>query len=536
MSVPRIKPVAPTLLDRAITHVMPELGMRRLRARAQIAAFEAFNGDERRGSRGRRGGRGIGGADAATDTLWDLPELRRDSRELVRSHGIAASAINTNVTRAVGTGLALSAQPQRAVLGWTEDQARDWKARVQAEFSLWADSQECDLCSTGNFYDLQDLVLRSMLESGDSFTLLPDGERTATMPYALRLQVLEADRIGNEGGRQDTREQAGGIRFGTGGAPVEYYVYDHHPGSLLPGTTGYLKGQWYPRVGRQSGRRVMLHHFKQLRPEQPRGVPYLAPVMQLFQDLGVYSDAEIKAAVAAASIALLTETATGAPDPIASAAEGSTASTLPPGTDPTAIKLKSGSVVGLLPGEKFESFNPGRPNPNFGGFVQAVLDQLGAGLFIGPEMLMKKYNTSYVAARAAFLDAWKHLLGMRTVVIRTFCQPVYETWLAEAVSIGRIAAPGFFADPLIRWAYTRATWTGDSQGSINPKDEVAAFTAAVDARLCTRERAEWELFGSDFNETYDTKKSEQDRLRTDGLLPEPKAGAAAPAQPMTETA
>ena len=114
--------------------------------------------------------------------------------------------------------------------------------------------------------------------------------------------------------------------------------------------------------------------------------------------------------------------------------------------------------------------------------------------------------------------------------LRSFCQPVYETWLAEAVATGRITAPGFFTDPLMRWAYTRAAWQGDSMGSINPKDEVAAYTAAIDARLMTRERAEWELFGTDWNETYGQKLAEHDKLNKDDMQPTPKAGAAAPAK------
>jgi lambda family phage portal protein len=521
----RAPKVTPNLLDRAIAYVDPSRAARRLQARVAIGMLS--ESPTRSGNRPRRPL--MGGADAATDQAWNLIDQRGDSRELVRSNGIAASAINTNVTRAVGTGLALTPQPRRDILGWSEEKTREWSMHTRAEFSLFADSPECDIAGVQNFYDKQDLTLRSALESGDCFTLLPDGERTATMPYALRLQTLEADRCGNEGGQQDSATMAGGVRLGAGGRHDGYFIYDRHPGSLF-GAGGRYAGRWYPRIGAQSGRRVVLHHFKQLRPEAPRGVPYLAPVMSLFQDLATYSDAEIKAAVAAASIALMSKTQTGNPDPVGSVsgADSESQSSAQAGTDPTQIRLKAGSIVGLLPDEEFGSFNPGRPNPNFHGFVQAVLDELGAGTFIGPEMLMKKYSTSYVAARAAFLDAWKHLLGMRTtIVVRTFCQPVYETWLAEAVAIGRISAPGFFADPLIRWAYTRAMWTGDSQGSINPKDEVKAMVDAVDNRLCSRERAEWELFGSDWNETYDTKKAEHDRLKADDMLPAPKAGAAA---------
>src|SRR3989344_5031863 len=104
-----------------------------------------------------------------------------------------AWAIKRVQARVVGTGLALSSQPALKVLGWTPEQAIEWKALVQREFSLWADSTDCDIEQQLNFYQLQALVLRSTLESGDCFTLLPDGERTATQPYALRLQVLEAD-------------------------------------------------------------------------------------------------------------------------------------------------------------------------------------------------------------------------------------------------------------------------------------------------------------------------------------------------------
>ena len=130
-----------------------------------------------------------------------------------RTSPIAVGAINTNIDRVVGTGLALSIQPALQVLGWTPEQAIEWKALVQREFSLWADSTDCDIEQQLNFYQLQALVLRATLESGDCFTLLPDGDRTATQPYALRLQVLEADRVGNPLGQMDTATIAGGVRL-----------------------------------------------------------------------------------------------------------------------------------------------------------------------------------------------------------------------------------------------------------------------------------------------------------------------------------
>jgi lambda family phage portal protein len=422
-------------------------------------------------------------------------------------------------------------QPHLATLGWSPEQAQEWAAEVQAEFSLWADSPECDWYGELNFYQQQDLVTRSRLESGDCFTVLPDGNPTVTQPYALRLQVLEADRVGNPAGKADTAQVAGGVRRAEGGGVVTgFHVYHQHPGGLWLAAGGsQWAGDWIEPVG-PSGRRRMLHHFKRLRPEQPRGVPYLAPVMGLFKLLGDYTDAEVKAAVISAWLTLVIETPTGAglPQIFGLQQQGGAAPQAGDNQAPTGnIEMGPGHTVSLAKGEKASVVNPGRPNPAFGPFVEAVLDQLGAGTFLGSEMLLKKFSTSYTAARAAFLDAYKHVLDVRNGTALDFCQPVVETWMAEAVYRGRIRAPGFFSDPRLRWAYTRAGWHGDSQGSLNPKDEVAAMRDAVDARLVTRERAQWELFGDSFAATYGAKKAEHDKLAADGMLPAPRAGAAA---------
>lgn len=461
--------------------------------------------------------------DARADTVSQLPTQRGQSRDLSRTSPIAVGAINTNIDRVVGTGLALSAQPNLYVLGWTAEQALAWKRKVQAEFSLYSDSKESDLCKTLDFYEQQGLVLRSALESGDCFTLLPDAQPTRTNPYRLRIQVLEADRVGNPGNKMDEPLVSGGVRSNEAGAPQAYHVYDQHPGaSLITGRGTLFAGQWVDAVG-ASGRRRMLHHFRKLRPGMPRGVPYLAPIVEIIKQLSRYTNAEITAAVISSYFTAFIETDTGNSAPVFSGAPG--AETV---ADP--IEMGSGAVVGLAKGEKVTFADPTRPNPNFDGFTIAMLRQVGMALSIPHELLMKQFNFSYSASKAALLDAGIYFRTVRTWLARSFCQPVYETWLAEAVAIGRISAPGFFTDPLMRWAYTRAQWNGDSMGSINPKDEVAAYTAAVDARLMTRERAEWELFGTDFNETFDAKKAEQDKLRDANMLPVPKAGAAAPAQ------
>lgn len=517
------------LIERAIATVAPRAAHERMQARVrmewmqqgvQALADAGFGGHAplRRHWAPRA-------RDVNADTLRALPDLRAQSRELARVHAIAVGALRTKLDRVVGTGLALVAQPDRHVLGWTEEQAREWKLHTQREFSLWADSPDCDLTRAGNFYDRQRTVLEAMSVSGDVFTLLPEGEASLMQPYRLRLQLLEADRVGNPGGERDTDEVAGGIRVDGTGAPQAAYVYDRHPGSTWASGDRY-RGQWVEFRG-PSGRHRLLHHWRPSRPEQRRGIPWFAPIVSLLKDLDTYTDAEIKAAVVSAFFTVFIETDAGSPAPVFGVGGDDQAA----GSDE--IAMGPAAVVGLAKGEKASFANPNRPNTAFDPFVQAILQQIGMALGIPFELLLKRFNSSYSASKAALLDAWMFFRGCRVWLARSFCQPVYETWLAEAVASGRIEAPGFFADPLLRWAYCRAEWVGDSQGSIDPEKEVRAYTAAIEANLMTHERAEWELFGTDWNETTPTKIAERQRLNEAGLVPQPKPGAAAPQQPVT---
>ena len=528
-----------TFIDRMVATVAPGQALKRVEARArmqllahmnlggelaEVNALDSRNAPPAAGFGGRRIFGAIAGS-ARADTVPFLRSERAASRDLTRTSPIACGAIQTNIDRVVGTGLALSAQPTLKVLKWTEEKALEWKSQVHNEFSLWADSPESDIAQTLNFYQQQALVLRAALESGDCFTNLPDGDPTATQPYRLRIQVLEADRIGNPLNQFDTPTISGGVRMDANGAPQSYHVYDVHPGAgLVVGASTLYAGAWIDRIGR-TGRRRILHHYRKLRPEMPRGVPYLSPIIDALKQISRYTESEIMAAVVTSYFTVFIETPGGTGAPIY---DGETVVAGPGGPE---IAMSPGAVVGLNPGEKVTVADPGRPNPNFGPFVEAVITQIGMALGLPRELLIKQFNASYSASKAALLDAWVYFRSVRTWLALSFCQPIFETWLAEAVAVGRISAPGFFADPLMRWAYTRAAWPGDSMGSIDPKKEVEAYVAAIDGALMTHERAEWELFGSDFNDTLDTKASERKRLTAADLLPRPKAGAAAPLPP-----
>jgi lambda family phage portal protein len=521
--------VRETLLDRAIRYAFPVWGETRMRARMRLALAGGYKG----GSRSKRSLSGwstLGGS-ADSDLLPDLPTLRERSRDLVRNAPLATGALATVTTNVIGTGLMPKADPKRELLGWTEEQTAAWKRKTEYEFALWAESPDCDVTRTQDFYGLQDLAFRSTLENGDTLALLPMVERRGRA-YSLAVQLIEADRVCNKDGKADTQKLAGGVELDDFGAPVRYHFLKRHPGAH---TLDAVAKEWMTvdAFGAKTGRRAVLHLYERLRIGQTRGAPYFAPVIEAFKQLDRYSEAEVDAAVVSAFFAVFvkSESAAGL-SPLESATQG-----VPPASGTSDAqdtswdgKLTPGLVAQLRPGEDIISTNPGRPNANFDPFWQSYLQQIGAALQLPHEVLAKKYMASYSAARAALLDAWKFFRVRRAWMASAFCQPIYETWLAEAVARNRIDAPGFFDDPLLRYAYSCAKWHGDGPGAIDPSKEAEAAKTRMEMHLTTLDEEIAAYNGGDAAGTLEQAGREKKMRDMHGLMaPSAMAPAAAPA-------
>lgn len=516
--------VSENALDRAIRWASPELARRRMSARLQLEAAASWSG----GSRSKRSLSDWkpGGGSADADLLPELADLRERSRDLVRNEPLAAGAINTVCTNVVGTGLMPKFQPRRDILGWTEERAAEWSRTVAQEFALWAESTDCDATRTQTFYGLQDLVLRSRLENGDVFALLPMVGRPG-VAYRLAVQLIEADRVCNRNRATDAPRLAGGVEMDQWGAPLRYHILRGHPGDMRAAR------EWdiVEAFGAESGRRNVLHVFSKRRIGQTRGAPYLAPVIEHLKQLSRYSEAEVFAAVANAMFAIKVTT----PDktglsPLESATTGQTPAAGVGGDARDSNwngTLTPGLVVDLGEGEDIGSVNTDRPNAGYGEFVMAFCRPIGVALELPYEVLVKHFTASYSAARAALLEAWKTYRKERYHLAEVFCQPVTEEWMAEGVARGRIDAPGFFADPMLRFAYTYATWHGDGPGALDPLKEILATQKRLEIQLTTLDQEKAEYDGGDAASSIEQAGREK-KLREKAGLPQPGADPALP--------
>jgi lambda family phage portal protein len=514
-----------TLIDRLINWRDPVRGAARWQARARMAIQGGYTAADRSRRANQKGWRRE--LDPAAAILPDLATLREESQEMIRNTPIGGGAVKLNVTKIVGRGLTVKAQVNREVLGLDDGAADLWERAAEREWQLATDTREIDAERMLPFCQLQALAFLKVLEDGDVLVNLPRFARPGS-PYKLKIQLIEAARLCNPEGKADGPALAGGISFDSYGAPELYHVASRHPGGRRHQQPLTWQGL---RAFDASGRPLVLHLFDKVRPGQPRGVPYLAPVLEIIKQLGRYTDAEVMAAVVSGMLTAFITSEGGspawAPAPNTDNPDGDPAAQ----SDTTGLELGYGSVLGLAPGQSISTVAPGRPNVAFDPFVMACLRQIGMALELPFEVLVRHFTASYSAARAALEEAWDYFLRRRAWLVSQFCQPVYELVLTEAIASGRLQAPGFFADPLLRRAWLGSLWTGDAQSQLDPVKEIEAAEKRVALRITTRSEERARLIGSDWEDALPHMIKEEALLKAADLLPQampaPAAHAAA---------
>lgn len=472
--------------------------------------------------------------------------LRQRARMLYMAAPVATAAINTNRTKVIGTGLTLKASVDREVLGISPEAAKKWQHAAEMEFRLWAGKkQNCDALGLNNFESLQQLALKSWLLSGDVFPLVKHYAPTPLNPYSLRIHLIEADRVSTPdeyGGYSMLRLTDGKIPVGKPGAGHRVYdgvevdgdgrVVAYHVCSSYPQAVLLEERREWTRVlayGERTGLPNILHIMDSERPDQYRGVPYLAQVIEPLLQLRRYTESELMAALVQSFFTAWIQTDTDTSDtPFNEVGDGdiagfpteaNTSGETPAGNisnDDNEYEMGPGTVTHLAPGESVNFGNPNIPTAGFETFVKTLCKLIGSALELPYDVLIKEFNSSYSASRGALLEAWEAFKMRRKWFVDGFCQPIYEIWLAEAVARGRIKAPGFFDDPLLRAAWSGARWIGPVQGQLDPKKEAEAAIMLTNCGIKTHEQITRELGGGDWAENVEQLKAENELLAAAG--------------------
>jgi len=476
--------------------------------------------------------------------LWNFNYeiLRRRSRIAYWDSVQARALLGRLVENVVGHGLILEATPAWAIVNpkATEEERRAWTRDVETRFHLWASSKEIDASGRMNLYQLTRFAYLNILRDGEIIDILrysPDKGRM----NPLEIQFIRPEQMINPSAYELVKaaEARGnrileGIEIDTSSKPVAYYIREELTG----------KDVRVPKYGPKSKRLFVSHSGIWDSVGQLRGIPLLAPLVHELQKLTDYMIAEIEATIINAVIAAYIKPSQVAPASRALAGpvqRGSSAEQVDAGdprqTPPsTAYIDKPGLLVQTLKaGEDLASFDVKRPNVHFSEFVKAVKSSLSAALGIPVEVLDMSFNQNYSASRACLLLFWNVVLNWRSFLAADFLAPIYEAWMSEEISAGRIKAAGFETS-VIRAAWLNCDWVGIPHPSIDPKAEAEASDLRTAAGGTTHERAAREYNGSEFSENVERLKIENEELAEakKSMAPKPVEPAQIPPEDINE--
>lgn len=451
----------PNVVDRVVDYFSPRAGARRYRARLAVARYRRFEA----AAKGKRtAGWRTSSASINTELERDLPTLRNRHRDLIQNNAWAAKAVNVWTSNLIEKGIKPRAVP-RSARGAQPKMQLDLTDELWRE---WGETTLCDVDGRHNFYGLERLVQREVVEAGEVLVRRRIRRSRERLPVPLQLQVLEADHL-------DTRKEANlrnggriiqGVEFNSIGKRVAYWLFPDHPGDLSFSAFNRFESVRIPA-------RDILHIFRSERTGQARGIPWGAPCMLTLRDFDDYTDAElVRVKIASAYVGFVRDIEPGDIDGLAGDADKED-------DEEGAIKLEPGTWEFLPEGKQIEFSKPPETDA-LKDYSQVTLRQIAAGYGVPYEALTGDLTgISFSGGRLGRLDfrssveEWQ-VLGF----IPQFCGPAW-TWFMEAA----LAFTDNLKEPV------GVEWTCPPARMIEPSREVAALVAAVKGGLMSLSEA-----------------------------------------------
>lgn len=479
-------------------------------SRRQKDILEAYQRDSSWGGAKYNNGLNVSGS-TKQFSHWNA---RRNVRRIVLEDLLAGNIVNTTTNTCVGTGLRLKSSPDAKILGITKEQADEWAADVERRWALFAEDKNQHMARNLTFNQAQWLYQYLATRDGEAFaTLNYSRERSLVSP--VRFEMLDPDQIRSDAIASTSAMpyQHDGIDKNADGSEKAYHVWIPNPEK-----PGEYTEKIIPRIGRRSGRLLMIHGYKYRTAGQTRGYPQLISALQDLERITTFKVAALERAINQASIFMSVENMQqDGGDPGASmtreqrlgmvgmtntATDGDTTDSLPSSAKvaelPTShVGIGGISLVNMPQGDTARFLEMKAPADNFENFVGYMELDIAASQDLSLEYVHRKFSSNYSASRATLLEIWRVMEILRQDMASDFNNPVYHAWMSEEIAAKRISAPGW-SDPRLRASWLKCRWLGNALPSIDPLKESKAREMNLGMSLTTGDTESHNLNGSDF--------------------------------------
>ena len=372
--------------------------------------------------------------------------LRDKMRALVRNNPFAAKAVASLTANIVGEGII-----PRPVTGSPSKDKRIWQA-----FQRWANG--CDFGGQLDFYGLQTLLCREMVEGGEVLVRKRLRKKRGPGDIPLELQVLEADFLdGTRNGLLTaTSLTIQGVEIDRASQKRSaYWLFPFHPGSLFVSYGESLVSAPVPAD-------EVLHVYEMQR-SQTRGVPWGTPAIET---LASWADYELAEVVRKKTEACVVGFALGADDP----SEDNVGLRAEDIDGNEVEKFEPGMIVRLR-GAKDVRFNAPTAVGGYGEYWIKALHTIAAAFRMPYELVSGDLSEVNFSSMRGGLVEFRRLVGtiQWQILIQMALQPIWEWWCETAYFAGVIDQP-----------YVPVEWSPPEFEWVDPLAD--AQTAAIEVR------------------------------------------------------
>lgn len=433
---------------------------------------------------------------ADSEILTSIRGLRARSRQLCRDNEYALRGRVLVQTNIIGQGIGMQAQVVNS-RGKLQDGIN---SQVEDAFARWSEKARCHTGGLLHFADIERMLAGELFEAGEAIVRMHHQAFGAGNKTPFALEVIEPERL-IDTWQTSKAPNGNAIRMGVEvdqwGRPVAYWFHPTHPGD-------YQFTSFQPSRFIRVPAEEVIHLYVIDRLPQTRGVPWMHATLKRLNDINGYADAEIVKARAQASVmGFITS-------PEAQPSDGAEDDGTP------VLDFEAGTIRNLLPGQRFEGFNPSAPNPAMDPFFRLMLRGVSAGIGASYESLSRDYSQSnYSSSRLALLDDRDLWRVLQFWFIRNFRMPVHRAWLQIAVMAGELQFPDFDSQ---RQKYEAVRFRPRGWSWVDPTKEVGAYIAAVQAGFMSMSDVIGLIGnGQDFEDVVKTRKAELDMLAKVGI-------------------
>jgi len=452
------------LITKAISFVSPKAALDRMVNQAKLRNFGRFDSaltSEKRGiSRGVSGGEDTSG----TRERYSLISAARDLAD------------NFPPVRSLLLKFATYVSGRIAYQARTGDREAD--TAIERYWQKWCN--DCDFLGRHNFTTLLQLAVTAMLRDGDcGFIIVRDRED-------LKLQSVEADRIGSPYDQTDTDKYIGGINVDDYGRPVSYTIFTRTINNQYVSPTNIVAKEF-------------IHLFDAARLDEYRGRSAFATALNATRDLQEAIKAEVQAIKYASYQSGVITTESGAADAGDYFARGNSNDQ---GQVARLQSLDPGTVNYLSAGEKMEMFKSDRPTGAFGEFIRLVQAHICMAVGL-PYGFAFDADKSGPMARMEAAMAERTFLRWRGLLEGQFLNRIKNVILLDAASRGLIPDSEYLLD---------GRWCWPAKVSIDYGREANADIALWKAGLKTAGQIYSDM-GEDYEEALRARAKEANMIK-----------------------